>query len=218
MGEEKAVEWVGVVMSNFEKTERSGFVFVFFIFILHFGGYLRRHRSILLFIINTPSLAHTLLLNTLTQTMSTSPATSPISRTDSVHSLAHLTVPKPVAAKRSRKALKVDISESKDCDIKTNFVPCKVCPDHPAPTEKKVRTKSSAKAKSVPGVDDPPTLDNRTIPKMPRLASAPLQLWSTCVKEVAKAMGVKPPIRKGTKEYDAIQALYQQRKPNATQA
>lgn len=49
--------------------------------------------------------------------------------------------------------------------------------------------------------------------KKSRGASAPLKLWSEVVKEATKTLGIKPPIRKGTKEYDELQKLYQSKKP-----
>jgi hypothetical protein len=79
--------------------------------------------------------------------------------------------------------------------------------DSPPPKEEK-KAKRSKSA-------DPPATDNRSVAKK-RVASSPLVLWSTCVKEVAASMGIKPPIRKGTKEYEAIQELYKKRKPTTS--
>jgi hypothetical protein len=87
--------------------------------------------------------------------------------------------------------LKVEVPPNSEEDIKTpTALPAQKTP-------KKTRGKSSE-----------PVIEKQILKKAARTPSIPLQLWSSCVKEVSKSLGVKPPIRKGTKEYEAIQELY----------
>jgi hypothetical protein len=85
----------------------------------------------------------------------------------------------------------------------------KICPDHPPPPKQPSDDEAPTESKKRKGGKSPAE------PRKPRAASVHLQMWSDCVKQVAQSMGVKPPIRKGTKEYEAIQALYASKKENS---
>ena len=127
----------------------------------------------------------------------------------------HVITPPSPSGSELREIL--DSYETESPKLTRTYTIATVCPDHPpckaeGKSEGKCRTKSVTKKAKVT-CDDPPTVDKRSIAKTPRVASAPLQLWSACVKEIAASMKVKPPIKKGTPEYEAIQALYNSKKP-----